>query len=487
MVTLPDRVPRGLALYCGVLSKLLVIDDDHADCRLVAAAFERDGWAVTAAHDAASGLARAISMSPDVVLLDLKLPDRDGLDLLEQLLRDVPGVPVIMMTAWRDVKTAVRALQLGAFDYLSKPVDMDELVVVVRRAHRNRTLQSEVDELRSRLARDEAESLMAQMGPSPQTTEVLAQVGLVAASDFCVLIQGETGAGKELVAEGIHRQSHRRAHPFVALDCGAIPEALLESELFGHERGAFTGADRRQGGQFLQADGGTCFLDEVGNLPLSLQAKLLRVLESKQVRPLGAQRSLPIDVRFLAATNHDLPARVREGLFRADLYFRLAQYTVTLPPLRKRKADIPHLAIRFLQEAAIELRRPVLAFGPGALDGLLTYSWPGNVRELRNVVRQAVLESRDDLEVSRERLAAVLKRPAGFENPGDPAVLATGSQSLRQIADDAARRAERLAICEVLQSTGGNKSRAARVLRTDYKTLHLKMRHLGIRASDFRA
>jgi DNA-binding NtrC family response regulator len=387
-----------------------------------------------------------------------------------------------MLTVSRDIKTAVRATQLGAFDYLTKPIEHDEIVLVVGRALETRALKLEVEDLRQRVGRGEADSLAAQMGSSAQVRQVIDQVGVVAASSFTVLILGETGTGKELVAQAIHRQSDRCRRPFVALDCGAIPEPLLESELFGHERGAFTGADRRKVGSFQLADGGTCFLDEVGNLPVNLQAKLLRVLESRQVQPVGASRPSSMDIRFIAATNQNLQERVSQGLFRADLYFRLAQYTIAVPPLRARSEDVAYLTQRFLQEASVELRRPVHDVVPAALELLQGYGWPGNVRELRNVIRQAVLQTKE-LVIRPVLLRAIM----GGANGAAP-VLRTGTveQSLRQIADEAARTAERQAITEALRASAGNKSQAAKRLKTDYKTLHLKIKHLGMRARDFR-
>jgi len=274
--------------------------------------------------------------------------------------------------------------------------------------------------------------------------------------------------------------SERRAKPFIALDCGAIPELLLESELFGHEKGAFTGAERRKEGRFQLAEGGTLFLDEVGNLPLGLQAKLLRVLESRQVHSVGATKATPMDVRFVAATNHDLESRVTESRFRADLYFRLAQYTISLPALRERPTDIRHLAERFLQEASVELRRPVRHIPPDVMKMLERHDWSGNVRELRNVMRQAVLESKD-LVLHRP----LVQRLLGKGRPGPGAASSAAGKSLKEAADEAAREAERRAICETLRATRGNKSQAAKALKTDYKTLHVKMKILGIRARDF--
>jgi two-component system nitrogen regulation response regulator GlnG len=459
------------------MTRLLVVDDDPAARRLVAAIFAGEHIEVLTAEDGASGIARANELDPDVILLDLRLPDTDGIEVLERLKPAERGTPVIMLTAERDVKLAVRAIQLGAFDYQTKPVDHDEIVMIVRRALETRALRSEVAELRRQLGR--GGGLAAQMGQSAAVQRVVEQVATVATTSFSVLILGETGSGKELVSQAIHRQSARHAQPFVALDCGAIPDALIESELFGHEKGAFTGADRRKRGHFELAAGGTVFLDEIGNLPMLLQAKLLRALEARNVQRVGGGTT-QIDVRFIAATNDDLQARVSAGEFRADLFFRLAQYTVNLPPLRERRDDIAYLSARFLEEVCIELRRPVLAIAPDALAQLERHEWPGNVRELRNVIRQAVLESKDTMLVR-----SVVQRFLGKSRSRAPQPRAAPGRSLREVADEAARAAEREMIVETLRSTRGNKAEAARILKTDYKTLHVKLKSLGIRARDF--
>ncbi len=461
--------------------KLLVIDDDPHNCRLVEAVFTRQGFEVQAAGDGQAGLTMAETHRPDVVLLDLRMPGLDGFEVLEQLRSSLPATPVVILTGSQNIKDAVRATQLGAFNYLTKPVNADELVVVVRRALETRALRLEVQELRQHVGKSASGTLELQMGPSEQVKHVIEQVAIVAASNFTVLVQGETGTGKELVAQAIHQLSDRRRRPFVALDCGAIPDALLESELFGHEKGAFTGAERRTEGRFRVAEGGTCFLDEVGNLPMNLQAKLLRVLESGQVQPVGADRTRPMDVRFVSATNLDLQERVSQGLFRADLYFRLAQYAIRLPPLRERVDDIAYLTERFLEEARIELRRPIQAVAPDAVDLLRQQIWPGNVRELRNVVRQVVLQAKG-LVIRADAVQRVLGEAERAVPVAEARV--TGS-SLREVAVHAAGVAEHDAICETLRATAGNKSQAAKVLRTNYKTLHLKMKQLGIRAHDF--
>jgi DNA-binding NtrC family response regulator len=407
------------------------------------------------------------------------MPDLDGIEVLARFRDATVSAPVIVLTAHGEVRSAVRAIQLGAFDYLSKPIDTEEIVIVVRRALEARALRAEVADLRRRV--DEGDDLPTLMGPSREVAHVAEQVRTVAGSSFSVLVLGETGSGKELVAQAIHRQSERRAEAFVALDCGAIPETLLESELFGHEKGAFTGAAKRKRGQFSVAERGTLFLDEVGNLPVALQSKLLRVLESRQLQVVGASKPTPVDVRFVAATNDDLQTRAREGRFRADLFFRLAQYTISVPPLRDRPDDIGYLANRFMAEASVELRRPMHEIARDAHAALLRYAWPGNVRQLRNVVRQAVLESRD-LVLRRVHVQPLLGRQP---SSGSPVPALETTRSLREVAAEAAREAERQLITDTLLATGGNKSEAARRLRTDYKTLHLKMKSLGVRARDF--
>jgi DNA-binding NtrC family response regulator len=461
--------------------KVLVVDDDALNRRVACRIFSAEGFDVAEAGDGRAALERAAADAPDVVFLDVQMPDIDGLAVLETLKQQLPGVPVVMLTGSRDVKTAVRATQLGAFDYLTKPIDRDELVATARRSLETRALRLEVQELRRQVSSGPGDALAAQMGTSPEAARVVEQVSRVAASPFTVLILGETGTGKELVAQAIHRSSDRRRRPFVALDCGAIPEQLLESELFGHERGAFTGADRRKVGSFKLAEGGTCFLDEVGNLPLTLQAKLLRALESKEVQAVGADRPTPMAVRFLAATTDDLQRRVENGQFRADLYFRLAQYTIPLPPLRERPADLAYLTQRFVEEASVELRRPVQAVLPEALDRLRAHTWPGNVRELRNVVRQAVLHA-EDFAIRAEdiRFSSIGARASQAQGPVE-----IGDRSLREIASAAAAAAERHAIVETMRGVAGNKSRAAKALKTDYKTLHVKIKQLGIRARDY--
>jgi two-component system nitrogen regulation response regulator GlnG len=387
-------------------------------------------------------------------------------------------MPVIVLTAHVDVPKVVEAMRLGAYDYLTKPFLEDELLVRIRNVVERQMLLQEVEALRGEVG---SGGLGDQMGPSEAIRKVAEQVKLVAASGFSVLIEGETGSGKEVVARAIHRQSPRRDKRFVALDCAAMPETLIESELFGYEKGAFTGADRRKKGYFHLADGSTLFLDEIANLPSTIQVKLLRVLQEREVQPLGGSEPLAVDVRVVAASNVPLEAEVREGRFRQDLYYRLNEFALRVPPLRERRDDIVYLARRFLDEVSMELRRPVRDLSPEATEILRGYAWPGNARELKNIVRRAALLSAGTILPEHLGVLALDAAPPA-RSSASPAW--RSDLSLRQIAETAAGQAEREAIRQALEAARGNKSEAARLLGTDYKTLHLKMRRYGIPARD---
>lgn len=459
--------------------KILFIDGDDKSCGLMRSLFEPRGYEISCTPTIPSGIQLVKSLKPDLVILGLKLP-MDGTEVIEKIkcLSDSPAIVVI--TNHPEIKAAIRTAQIPASDYLTRPIDEEELFAVVRRALEEKILRAEVNELRKKL--ENGDALTDQFGPSAQSRHIIEQVNIAAPTDYTVLLVGETGTGKEVVARALFNQSERRKKPYIAIDCGAIPGALLESELFGHEKGAFSGADRRKMGQFQLADGGTILLDEIGNLPVSLQPKLLRVLESKYFHPVGAAKSSPMNVRFIAATNYDLQERVHQGLFRADLYFRLAQYAITLSPLRERPDDIPFLAQRFLEEAGVELRRPVTRIRPAAAKILQQYNWPGNVRELKNVMRQAILKTKL-LEIDGDILTDLIGKTSDVHQPRKSN--SPFGTSLKQAGNDAANEAEKSLICEALRISEGNKTQAARDLKTDFKTLHLKMRSLGIRAADF--
>ncbi len=457
--------------------RLLAVDDDPVQQQLLVAIFRKTpNIEVVTASDGETALGAVTHISPDIVLLDLCMPGISGLELLQKVKAVVPRVPVVVITATSDVRAAVEAIQLGAYQFLTKPVNHQELVVIVKRALERTELLAELESLRHRA--DGEDPLVARFGSSPPMQLVSRQIRQVAGSHFTVLVQGQTGVGKEVVARAIHDLSPRAAGPFVAIDCGAIPENLLESELFGYEKGAFSGADRRKDGLLQVAHAGTLLLDEVGNLPPGTQAKLLRVLQERQVLPLGSTMPRKLDARFIFATNVSLEEAAKEGRFRPDLFYRLAEFTITVPPLRERGRDILLLARRFLDEANAELRRAVAGFDEAAAAELMAHTWPGNVRELRNVVRQAVLLA-EDFTITGHDLRAHMR--SGREEQRGAAPL--NPTSLREIAEAAVEIAEREAILRALQSTKGNKSQAARLLHVDFKTLHLKMRRYGITIS----
>ncbi len=470
-----------LAAEEETVAKILVVDDEPDIRALLGECLVVAGFETVEAGDGDEALAAVQAEHPSVILLDVNMPRQGGMEALPELKRIAPDVPVIMCTARMDVPTAVRAMQLGAYDYLTKPFDPELLVLTVKRAYERQELVARIDLLKSQ---GEGMSLAERMGSSRAIESVIQQVAKVARSSFTVLIQGETGTGKELVARAIHNQSPRRGKPFVAVDCGAIPETLVESELFGYEKGAFTGAMRRKEGRLQAAADGTVFLDEIGNLPLPMQAKLLRVLEERQVTLLGATRPVSVDARIIAASNVNVEDEIRAGRFRADLFYRLNEFGISLPALRDRREDIAHLARRFLDEVSMELRRPVHGITEETMDLLGRHDWPGNVRELKNVIRKAALLATD--EVTPEFLPALgARRDAGRPPAVAPAV--GGELSLREVADVALADAERRAIREAMEAAKGNKSQAARLLRTDYSTLHTKMKRYGISARDFPA
>ncbi|MFN6194663.1 MAG: sigma-54-dependent transcriptional regulator [Planctomycetota bacterium] len=454
----------------------LLIVDDEPDLRWVLRGlFEDEGFVVREAADGDDALRAIAESSPDVVLSDMRMPRLPGIELLRTLRRDAPEVPVVLLSAVEDLATAVEAVKEGAFDYQAKPYEPQRLLLSVRRAAEQSRLTREVAELRRARA-----SGLPDFGPSRAAQQLRRAIALVAPQDaIAVLLCGESGTGKEVAARALHALSPNAGGPFVAVDCGALPEHLLESQLFGHERGAFTGADRARAGLFPMADGGTLFLDEIGNLPLPLQAKLLRALQERAGVPIGGSKPVPFRARLLAATNADLQRDVAAGRFRTVLYHRLAEFTIALPPLRERREDVMHFARRFLAEANDELGRDVRGFTPMAERLLMAHGWPGNLRELRNVVRRAAL------------LAAAAELDAPDFELAPPVGTATASP-IPSIAanDDSGPLAERLRAAndameaailrQTLAACDGNKAAAARALQIDYTTLHRKLKRHGL-------
>jgi len=397
------------------------------------------------------------------------------MDVLRRVKELDPDLPVVMITSHGAVKGAIEALHAGAHDYLVKPFDPADVIRSVHRAMTDRGLRRTIRILSERAR--EAASLHDLMGPSDQIARISTDVARVARSDFAVLITGETGTGKELVALAIHQASPRASAPFVAVDCGAIPETLFESELFGHEKGAFTGAERQKPGKFETASGGTLFLDEISNMPPGSQAKLLRALQDKSVVRVGGTRPVSVDIRLLAATNADLETTAAAGAFRRDLFFRLNEFAITIPPLRERKQDIVFLAKRFLDITNDELRKTVKSFSEAAVERLLTHDWPGNVRELRSAIRRAVLLADAAIDEAHLGLSIAPAPPFGF--PGVPGVPIDGL-GLKDLVRRATIAVERTVLVRVLKETGGNKAKAARRLQIDYKTIHTKLKEYGI-------
>jgi DNA-binding NtrC family response regulator len=460
------------------MKTLLVVDDDAIERKLLQTLLGKvGGYHVVTAEDGASAIAQAAKVSPQTVILDMNLPDMNGLEILQKLKTSHPQVPVIMLTGVTDLQTAVKAIQQGAHNYLNKPFENDQLMIAVQNAVEKNELLAEMKQLRQKAGN--SPSLGRILGKSKAVQELIGQIQKVADSQLTVLIQGETGTGKELAARALHEESGRRDHPFVAIDCGAIAENLLESELFGHEKGAFSGADRKKEGQLVLAHGGTLFLDEVGNLPLGLQSKLLRVLQERQVRPVGANNSQSIDVRFIAATNAPLEEEAKAGKFRQDLYYRLAEFTIQLPTLKARPGDVLILAKRFREEACVELKRTVSSISKEAAELLSAHDWPGNIRELRNVIRQAVLLT-PDFEIHEEQIKHLLKSSKKAERPSLVEVMIPDGWSFKKIVSNAVEEAEKQAIHHALRATQGNKTQAAKFLKIDYKTLYLKFKKYGL-------
>ncbi len=466
--------------------RILAVDDSPANLKMLEAVFQAEGFATAAVESGEAALARIASDPPDVVLLDLRMPGMDGIETLDRLKTTAPQLPVIMLTAYGDIQTAVQAIKHGAEDFLIRPIQNDRVVLSVRQALERRKLRIEVESLRRMV--DRQGYLARLMTPSAPMRELVDAIRRVAASNFTVLIQGETGTGKELVARAIHQESQRANMPFVAIDAGAIPEALVESELFGHEKGAFSGAVRRKDGHFQMANTGTLFLDEVSNLPLASQPKLLRAIQERQIRPVGSSRATAVDVRVIAASNANLQEHSARGLFRQDLYFRLAEFVISLPPLRERREDILPLARAFLEEARVELKRPASLLTDSGARVLQAYHWPGNIRQLRNVMRRAALQSSRvaieaaDIEpmLSEENSGADTQAAASaVPRPAPPKIEPDGA-SLRDIAKLALEEAEKQAIVAALRATNGHKQKAARLLKTDYKTLFVKLKRYGL-------
>jgi DNA-binding NtrC family response regulator len=438
---------------------------------------ERQSHVVLEARDQPEAVRMLQTMQPAVVLSDLRLPEGDGFGVLRAAKEIDADIPVIVMTAYGSIEDAVSAMKEGAMDFLAKPVDPDHLLLLVNRALEQRRIVRENLLLKEELAvRRGAPQLV---GEDPSLRKVFASLQRAASTDATVLLEGESGTGKELFARSLHALSPRADAPFVAINCAAIPENLLETELFGYEKGAFTGAAGRKPGKFEMAHRGTLFLDEIGDLPMSLQAKILRALEEKKFERVGGTALLSVDVRLVAATNKGLRAAVAARRFREDLYFRLSVFPITIPPLRDRPGDIPVLARYFVERFCRDLKKKPFVLSPGALEQLQTYRWPGNVRELQNCIERAVILADGETLLPRH-LNLSFAEPLTDENAPSPWTLFDLSGTLADVSRRAASEAEKVKIEEVLKEAGGNKGRAAELLQIGYKSLLAKLREHGI-------
>jgi DNA-binding NtrC family response regulator len=451
--------------------RVLIVEDDEVFLRPLRRALELGGFEVLTAGSGEEALDLLKGEDVDLVLTDQRLPGMDGVAVVRRLKADRPEVAVVVMTAFGTIGAAVEATRLGAEDYLVKPFEPDEILLVLRRALEFQELKTQ---RRASLTRNQERFTLANVvARSPRMLEVLALLKEVARLDTTVLMYGETGVGKDLLARSLHFSGPRGDRPFVAVNCAAIPEELFESELFGHRRGAFTGAGETRRGHFQLASSGTLLLDEIGEMPLVLQTKLLRAIEEKKITPIGAERPVDIDVRFIATTNRDLRERVERGTFRADLFYRLSVLPVRVPPLRERLEDIPILAEHFLAESARRCKKPVRSIAPGALEALIRYPWPGNVRELENVVERAVIVARDEVIADVGPFLA----PAGGAPPAVDLSLAFREAKARVVEEF-----ERAYLTGVLGLHGGKLSAAARHADMDNKNFWEKMVRYGLRS-----
>jgi nitrogen regulation protein NR(I) len=448
-------------------ARILIVDDERNLRRVLAAHLKREGWEVEEAADGVEALDRLAQGPWSLVIADLKMPRLDGLGLLEQVAGQHPDLPVVLITAHGTIENAVSAMKRGAFDYITKPFDQEELLAVVRKA-------LATGERQGREARRAGPTAAASeiIGTSPAIQALLKMIDRVADSPSSVLIQGETGTGKELVARALHQKSRRASKPFIAVNCGAIPENLMESEFFGYEKGAFTGAASSKPGRFDLADGGTLFLDEIGELPKPMQVKLLRVLQEQTLERVGGVKTIRVDVRLLSATHQDLKLKIKEGSFREDLFYRLNTVTLKLPPLRERKEDLPPLIDHLLRKYSDRLhRRPLRGISPEARAALTTYNYPGNIRELENIIERGVLLSQGEV-LRLEDLPEELHGTQSVTAPEE----ASSSDRIKERMKSIKGQMEREMIIAALHETGGNVTLAAKQLGLSRKGLQLKMK-----------
>jgi len=453
------------------MSKILIVDDEKLICDMLRTELEKNNYEVTVVNNSKDAIKVIEHTNFDIVLLDLMLPKITGLDLLSLIKEKSPNTVVIIITAYGSAESAVKAMKLGAFDYITKPFSMEEMLVVIKKAEEYAKKLQEIDYYKKERGREF--SLDAIIGSSKAIKDIKETIMRIAEADVkVVLIEGESGVGKELIAKAIHGLSKRASSPFIAINCASVPETLLESELFGHEKGAFTDAKTTKQGLIDLADGGTLFLDEIGDMPTSIQAKLLRFLEERKVRRVGGLTDIPVDVQVIAATNKVLKKLVQEGKFREDLYYRIVVVPIYVPPLRERKEDIIDLANHFIKHFNREFKKHVKGFSPIALKMIMQYDWPGNIRELRNVIERAMIFEEEDM-IMVERLPAEIIASSGKTYGSSPLEIKIPPEGID------IEEVEKELIRQALLMTKGNQSKAARLLNIGVDAMRYRMKKFG--------
>ncbi|MGE5384016.1 MAG: sigma-54-dependent transcriptional regulator [Omnitrophica WOR_2 bacterium] len=460
------------------MNKVLVVDDDVTFCLMLDTFLNKHGFKVEQSFSYADGSKKLTTFKPDIVLTDLRLPDNDGLEVLRAVIRENPQTPVVLMTGYADIRTAVQAMKLGAFDYVAKPVNPDEILLTIKRA------LNPIKIALNEISQNTDKSVFFVEGFSPAARKISEYVSLVAPTNMSVLLMGESGTGKEFIARKIHLESQRADKTFVAIDCGALPRDLAGSEFFGHLKGSFTGAFTDKLGQFEAANGGTIFLDEIGNLSYEIQIQLLRAIQERKIRRIGSTSEISIDVRIITATNEDLKQSVARGEFREDLYHRINEFAITVAPLRQRPEDLMLFAKHFLKHANIELNKNIEYFDEEVIEIFSRYSWPGNFREFRNIIKRAVLLTKGDTiekhTLPDELVNEALQHTAQIAEKNENEFIISSTALPVIELRDAAHRSERDLIISTLEKVRFNKSKAAKILNVDRKTLYNKMRQYNI-------
>ncbi|MCK5243513.1 sigma-54-dependent Fis family transcriptional regulator [bacterium] len=461
---------------------ILIVDDEPEHCLVVARALNTEGYTTVVAHDGPRAIELSRQNRYDLFLLDIRMQPLDGIQVLQEVRSLHPDSQAIMLSALGDVDIAVKCMKLGAYDFLSKPINLDELLITVDNAMKSMRLQKEVKSLRTQIQIQQSSDRL--LGGSLKMRELIKTIEQIASHDITVMIRGESGTGKELAARALHAQSRRVKEPFVSVDCATLPEALVESELFGYERGAFTGAAGRKPGRFEQAGRGTLFLDEIGNLDVSVQVKLLRVLQERKFRRLGGKEELPFQATVVTATNINLEKAIQAGIFREDLYYRLNEFVLRIPPLKERTEDIPLLVKQFLDIFNRKFEKNAYDVAPEVMSLFKNYAWPGNVREMKNVLKRAVVLADDIIEIQHlpeHQFSPPEHTEAAEPIPENSEISeSNGNNSLKDIVKREVAKLERRAIQKTLEACHWNRTTAAKKLEIDYKTLYNKMKEYDI-------